>query len=40
VYAVKNTSHGVRVELPACGSEAQSGAQPLFFKDANGILKK
>jgi len=22
------------------GGEARSGAQPLFFKDANGILKK
>jgi len=22
------------------GGEARSGAHPLFFKDANGILKK
>ena len=29
-----------RVSSRPTGGEARSGAQPQFFKDANGILKK
>lgn len=29
-----------RVSSRPAGGEARSGAHPLFFKDANGILKK